>query len=219
MPATNTLPGARTAPAFATVFPNHTPRTPSTPIDMNEILKNKYRNPSMRLQTWDYRRAAAYLITICTLNRLHYFGYIQNGDMIHSEIGIAADTLWMDLPNRVEGITLGAFVVMPNHIHGILHLTGLHDHPQKDTPNTTSSAVASNHMSRISPKSGSVSTIIRAYKGAVTREANRMGLEFGWQTRFHDHIIRDVDAYNRITQYITDNPSNWDKDKFRPNPT
>ena len=69
-------------------------------------------------------------------------------------------------------------------------------------------------MSSISPKLNSVSTIIRSYKSAVTKHAHRLGFEFEWQSRFHDHIIRDSDEYQRIFDYISLNPENWKKDKF-----
>lgn len=69
-------------------------------------------------------------------------------------------------------------------------------------------------MSAISPKSNSVSTIIRSYKSAVTKHANRLGFENGWQTRFYDHIIRNDAEYQRISDYIVNNPKNWGKDKF-----
>lgn len=69
-------------------------------------------------------------------------------------------------------------------------------------------------MSEISPKSGTVSVIIRSYKSAVTKHANRLGLPNGWHTRFYDHIIRSADDYQRISNYIKNNPLNWEKDKF-----
>ncbi|SLM28881.1 conserved hypothetical protein [Desulfamplus magnetovallimortis] len=69
-------------------------------------------------------------------------------------------------------------------------------------------------MSKISPKSNSISTIIRSYKSAVTRHARRMGFEFQWQSRFHDHIIRNDVEYQRIYNYIKNNPANWEEDRF-----
>ena len=69
-------------------------------------------------------------------------------------------------------------------------------------------------MATISPKSGSVSRVIGSYKSAVSKYAHKLGFEFEWQSRFHDHIIRDVMEYNRISNYIIDNPKKWDNDKF-----
>ncbi|MCB9080240.1 MAG: hypothetical protein H6555_00840 [Lewinellaceae bacterium] len=70
-------------------------------------------------------------------------------------------------------------------------------------------------MSRISPKHGELGTIIRSYKSAVTQHANRMKLPFRWQARFHEHIIRDDEEYQRIARYIRNNPANWGKRKNR----
>ena len=83
---------------------------------------NKYRIQSIRLANWDYRSNGAYFITICTKNRIHYFGEIKNGKMQLSNIGIIADILWCEIKYHIPGIQLREFIVMPNHIHGILIL-------------------------------------------------------------------------------------------------
>ena len=69
-------------------------------------------------------------------------------------------------------------------------------------------------MSKISPKAGSISTIIRSYKSVVTKHARRLGFQFRWQARFYDHIIKNDNSYDRITDYIINNPSKWEEDKF-----
>jgi putative transposase len=185
---------------------------------MSEKFQNKYRIESTRLTNWDYRSIGAYFITICTHNREHYFGEIENGKMILSNIGVLANVFWYEIKNHSKNIELGEFVIMPNHIHGILivnnmdlnaealHATPLHATPLQSDKNE--------QMSKISPKSNSISTIIRPYKSAVTKHANRLNFEFKWQTRFHDHIIRDQKSFNNISNYIINNPSNWGIDKF-----
>ena len=87
---------------------------------MQNKFKNKYRISSVRLQTWDYSNNGAYFITICTQNREHFFGTIQNGIMQLSEIGKLAEQFWYEIPNNFPMVELGNFVVMPNHVHGIL---------------------------------------------------------------------------------------------------
>ena len=87
-----------------------------------EKFKNKYRIPSARASFWDYRWAGTYFITICNKGRLHYFGKIVNEKMILSNIGVLADVFWHEIKNHAQNVDLGAFVVMPNHIHGILIL-------------------------------------------------------------------------------------------------
>lgn len=89
---------------------------------MTEKFQNKYRIASARASWWDYGWNGAYFITICTANRSHYFGEIENRKIKMSSIGILADVLWHEIKNHAKNIELGAFVVMPNHIHGILIL-------------------------------------------------------------------------------------------------
>ena len=85
--------------------------------------KNKYRIESARLKNYDYRKNGSYFITICARNRKHFFGEIENNQMNLSKTGIIADILWYEIANRLPNISLGEFVIMPNHIHGILNLT------------------------------------------------------------------------------------------------
>src|SRR5690554_7950352 len=87
-------------------------------------FNNKYRIQSARVPWWDYGNAGAYFITICTKDRAHFFGEIQEAKMIWSPVGAIADVLWHEIPNHTNNVELGAFVVMPNHIHGILILNG-----------------------------------------------------------------------------------------------
>ena len=196
---------------------------------MDDKFKNKFRIASARLKDWDYRWAGAYFITICTKNRTHFFGDIVDDKMILSNVGILANVFWHEIKNHTKNVELGEFVVMPNHIHGILILGNDFDVKSDDTQSivvetlhatslqqqrVSDDSTKNDLMADISPKSNSISTIIRSYKSAVTKHANRLELAFGWQTRFHDHIIRDEQSFNTITQYIRNNPANWEKDKF-----
>jgi len=201
-------------------------------------FKNKYRIPSARHPHWDYRWAGAYFITICTQNRIHYFGEIQNGVMNLSNVGVIADILWHEIPHHAKNVELGAFVVMPNHIHGILILTGNDDDhnvetghalslPPTDTPTDIPTDIPTDKSTEINSiektigqqrfqniGKNSISSIVGSYKSAVTKHAHRLGFEFAWQTRFHDHIIRDEKSFNTISNYIINNPVNWKEDKF-----
>jgi putative transposase len=189
-----------------------------------EKYKNKYRNASARAQWWDYGWNGAYFITICTANRECLFGEIVNGEMKLSHVGVIADILWTEIPYHTSFVELGDFVVMPNHIHGILildkpvgtlHATSLQGATSlQQQQERTSQSPKNEQMSKISPKSNSISTIIRSYKSAVTKHAHRLGFEFAWQPRFHDHIIRNDEEYQRISDYIVNNPANWQGDKF-----
>lgn len=193
--------------------------------------KNKYRNETNRAQWFDYSGNGSYFITICTKNREHYFGEIIQGKMKLSGTGVIAHLMWQEIPNHSKHVELGEFVVMPNHIHGILMLNkpivvpvgalqvgALHaTPPQHATPRQEipqqeelmESSIKNQRMSAISPKSNSVSALIRSYKSAVTKQANQLGLENGWQSRFYDHIIRNDYAFQRISNYIINNPKSW----------
>lgn len=224
-------------------------------------FKNKYRITSARLKFWDYRNNGAYFITICTANREHYFGEIENGIMQLNEIGKLAEKYWMEIPKHFPFVELGNFVIMPNHTHGILimdkPINGLDDdlngglnggldgglddvetlqcnvstaktitkktitaktNANKITINKTiitdNKKIKNEQMAKISPKPGSISTIIRSYKSVVSKNARKIHADFGWQSRFHDHIIRNTTSFNNIQNYITENPLNWGKDKF-----
>ena len=188
---------------------------------MSPKFQNKYRIDSTRLEGWNYAAKGSYFITICTDDRVHYFGEIENEKMIYSPIGSIAYVLWDEIRNHQKNIRLGEFVIMPNHVHGILildgsdmvdvvvdsfHETNLQQQPKPEFVNE--------FMSSISPIPGSVSTIIRSYKSAVTKYCNRLGLEFKWQSRFYDHIIRNETSFNRISNYIRKNTKMWGKVKL-----
>ena len=195
-------------------------------------FQNKYRIPSARAQWWDYAWSGAYFITICTAGRGHFLGEIKNEKMVLSPMGAIADVLWHEIPKHFKTARLGNFVVMPNHVHGILILNpawGQDSGDKVDAANvetghalslqkmlsensTYKKFTGSNRFQNIGKNT--VSSIIGAYKSAVTKHANRLGLEHAWQARFYDNIIRDERAYQYISAYIANNPRNWPEDKF-----
>ncbi|HNS42426.1 MAG TPA: transposase [Taishania sp.] len=194
-------------------------------------FKNKYRIPSARLQNWDYGSNGAYFITICTQNREHFFGEIVDGKMQLNELGQLAEKYWLEIPDHFPFIELGNFVIMPNHTHGILILDSDSD-TGSDTgsncrdainrvstigttaDNTTTGGVTGNKNPMLHQN---ISRIIRWYKGRCSFEMRKIHADFAWQSRFHDHIIRDTPSFKRIQTYIDNNPMNWNKDKFYEN--
>ena len=177
---------------------------------------NKYRIESVRLKNWDYRNNGAYFITINTGNRKHFFGEIINSEMQLSPIGEYAQNFWMEIPKHFSFVELGNFVVMPNHTHGILiinNVKSLHCYDMDKSLHCNDST-GNQYFSDISPKSGSISTIVRSYKSVVSKHARLLNPEFNWQPKFHDHIIRNSESFERIQNYIENNPSNWKEDKF-----
>ena len=198
--------------------------------------KNKYRIPSARAQWWDYRWDAAYFLTVNTRGRRHFFGEVHDGSMILSNVGRIADICWLDIPNHAANIELGEYVVMPNHVHGIIILRGnatpvqtmralsLPESrperqppilpPYQSPPRPDPGGKTPGQMRLKNPGKNSISTIIGAYKSGVSRDARRAGFDLEWQSRFHDHIIRDEAEYERITRYILNNPANWKGDVY-----
>ncbi len=192
---------------------------------MTEKYQNKYRIPSARLQHWDYRWAGAYFITICTKDRLHYFGKIENGKMILNEIGEMVGAEWVRTPEiRLDmNLELGDFVVMPNHFHGIL-IIGENEYNGNGGGNGYGYGNGRDAMHCVStptpttnqfgPQRKNVASIIRGFKSSVTKNARIINPNFAWQPRFYDHIIRDDKSFYTISNYIKNNPQNWEKDKF-----
>lgn len=197
-------------------------------------FQNKYRISSIRAQWWDYGWNGAYFITICTQNREHYFGEIQNNKMILSHLGIIADLLWHQIPKHHKNVELGDFVVMPNHIHGILIIDKQLDNVNVDNMDNveTGHALSLPSIQMLQTSSpvefqkpglkrfqnigkNTISSIVGSYKSAVTKHANRLGYTHQWQKLFYDNIIRDNNQYQRISDYIVSNPENWAKDKFK----
>jgi putative transposase len=188
-------------------------------IRLSIIMKkynNKYRIESVRLKNWDYRNNGAYFITINTGNRKHFFGEIINSEMRLSPIGEYAENFWMEIPNHFPFVELGNFVVMPNHTHGILIINNVKSLQCNDIDKSLqcNDSTGNQYYSDISPKSGSISTIVRSYKSVVSKHARLLNTEFNWQPKFHDHIIRNSESFERIQNYIENNPSNWKEDKF-----
>ena len=199
-------------------------------------FQNKYRTSSIRAQWWDYGWNGAYFITICTHDRQHYFGEIQKDKMVLSQVGIIADILWHQIPIHHKNVELGDFVVMPNHIHGILIIDKQSDSIDIDNVETgriETGHVETGHALSLQsspplpslPKPGSqrfqnigkntISSIVGSYKSALTKHANRLGYPHQWQKLFYDNIIRNNNDYQRISDYIVSNPENWAKDKFK----
>jgi len=200
---------------------------------LDEMPKRNLPNrKSIRLEGWDYRNPGLYFITICTNRRRHHFGEIRDGIMGLSVPGCVAWHFWRQIPNHQSNVILDEFVVMPNHLHGIVGIESKLYHesagtchgipPQKSVGTLHATSVqnedhAQDVMSSISPEAGSLSTIIRSYKSAITRWCNRNGHEyFAWQSRFYDHIIRNKKELQRIRNYIFDNPLRWQIDQEKP---
>jgi REP element-mobilizing transposase RayT len=178
-----------------------------------------------------------YYITICTKNRKCYLGEILDEEMILSEMGQVVYNEWLKTPERRPNMNLelGAFIIMPNHFHGILIIgdNDFNKQTEKPTQNGGRDAMHQNGrdamhqngrdaMHRVStgeccnrfgPQSKNLASIIRGFKSSVTTHARKNDIVFAWQPRFYDHVIRSIDDYNRISNYIINNPANWHTDR------
>ncbi len=176
--------------------------------------RGKFRIDSTRLKGWDYSSAGFYYVTICTKDKRPYFGFIVDGVVQLSDIGEIALNCWMEIPEHFSSVGIDEFVVMPNHVHGIVVIRS-----------DAISRVETPHVASLQPKDGrtqfgplkpgSLSKIIQGYKAAVTRQVRLMGEhDFTWQSRFYDHIIRNDEDLDRIRNYIQDNPIKWELDEY-----
>ncbi len=152
-------------------------------------VEKGFRKNTLRLQGYDYTQAGYYFVTICTRERQCFFGKVAESGVNLNEAGLVIQSIWNDLPRRFPAAALDEYIIMPNHIHGIIILKGesgaVNAAPELGQVIRTFKAVAA-HMIRISSAS-----------------------KFSWQDRYYDHVIREDKDLDRIRQYIVDNPVRW----------
>jgi REP element-mobilizing transposase RayT len=190
----------------------------------------KLHRRSIRLRGYDYTQPGAYFVTIVTRNRECLFGDVVGENMALNEYGRIVHACWKTIPDHFPNVTLDAFVVMPNHVHGIividflgathaiaivgarhaspLQITQRHAFPPPDATSTP-----------CGPKRRSIGAIVGSFKSAVTKRINEMRGTPGvtiWQRNYYEHIIRSEESLNRIREYILRNPSRWDLDRENP---
>ena len=191
---------------------------------MSERFRNKYRIESTRLRNWDYGWNASYFVTICTKDRINFFGDVVDGEMVSNDIGKIANDRWIQIPEHFPFVKLGEHVVMPNHVHGIVIIDKPDDGryvgrnvPNVETPKLgVSTTNTTNRTNAASEKwnPGTLGVMINQYKRAVTIGSRKIHADFAWQSRYHDHIIRNDQSFQKISEYIINNPLNWSDDQF-----
>lgn len=173
---------------------------------------------SIRLKGYDYAQPGAYFVTMATYQRECLFGEIMNGEMQLNVCGHSAETCWRAIPEHFPNVELGAYVIMPNHLHGILVIND-----KNDRGGTIYRAPTGEQFGK--PVSGSLPTIIRTFKAAVTRDLGRkFDMHNIWQRNYgacpersrREHIIRNEKEWDRIRRYIEANPSRWAEDNEYP---
>jgi len=173
------------------------------------LFRNKYRVESIRRPDWDYSSPGLYFVTICTCEMKMFFGVVVNSEMKLSTIGKCAEEQWKAIPSHFTNVALDEFVVMPNHLHGIIKISGAWQ-PKLGKND------GNRKLSDVSPRSGSLSHIIRCYKGGVTYWCKERGFVFAWKAGFHDRVALGQKSLKAFRQYIRENPANWEKDKDNP---
>lgn len=153
----------------------------------------------IRLRYYDYRQTGVYFVTICTDRQRPTFGSIRDGDISLSPLGKLVVTRWVAIPVHARAVSLDLFVVMPNHIHGLLVVDGPGIHNEsKRRPGEL--------------RGGSLGAVVGGFKASVTRlgrDQRIVGTEPVWQRGFWEHIVRDPEGLARIRRYIAENPSRW----------
>ncbi len=183
--------------------------------NFNPLIHNR---KSIRIKNHDYASKGLYFLTIMTRNRMSFFGEIQflenkSAEMILSEAGQVVNRCWLDIPNHYPKVILHEFIIMPNHIHGIIEITEVISNPEYDKDIASISGIRKNEFQQIIPKS--IGSIVRGFKIGVTKwfRENTTYSDI-WQSNYHERIIRDYDGYLKAIQYTKDNPKNWQEDVF-----
>ena len=171
---------------------------------------------SMRLRDFDYSQVGAYFVTICTKNRQCIFGKIDQGMMQLNASGRVASAQWQQLSNRFKDLELGEWVIMPNHIHGILVITGRGEASLEKRSTSPDSIIKD--ASPLRPNGtvpGSLGAIIQNFKSITSRKISAQVRNVKgsvWQRNYYEHVIRNDRELRAISEYIYSNPQNWEKD-------
>jgi len=190
---------------------------------------NKHHRKSIRLKGYDYAKEGLYFITVCCQDRICLFGEVKDGKMMLNDAGKVAEECWLAIPNHFPNVVLHEHVVMPNHIHGVIEIA------EDKRLSSTNAVVRAKNISppsfedevqNLSSKSllggaknlsplRTVGSIVRGFKIGVTKWMRQNTKIYDvWHRNYYEHIIRNEQAYNNISNYIINNPTNWEKDKF-----
>ena len=183
---------------------------------------------SPRAQWHDYN-GAEYFVTICTKDRVHYFGSVHNGQTQLTPVGECLKREIENTENLRHGVaSIPLYVIMPNHVHLIVSLhnrmapcrDALNASPLNassiisDTRGNSDSDARGASLQKFGLQSGNLGAVIRGIKSAVTHFARENQIPFSWQPRYHDRIVRNRNEMNRIALYIEQNPTKWEMDCF-----
>ena len=187
---------------------------------------DKHDRQSIRLPGWDYRTPAAYFITVCTHEQRCILGTVTRGRMYLNACGRIVAEEWKRSPSIREEIEIDAFIVMPNHMHGIV-IIAPPNAPRPITPERYTVRVGTHGRASLRRsktgqpvrKARSLGAFIAGFKSAATRRINRHRGTPGepvWQGRFYERIIRDEREWHAVRRYIRQNPARWHRDRHHP---
>lgn len=192
---------------------------------MNQYNPDIHCRRSIRLKGYDYAQAGLYFITICVQNRECLFGNIDVGanpcgcpEMMLNGAGKMIETEWLNLKNRFPNIESHEFITMPNHFHGILQIV---EATVVVVPNDVVTCIKVQPQG-FAPTIKTIGDMMKAFKSITTVEYIRGVKNMGWQPfdgklwqrNYYDHIIRDEQSHENISNYIINNPAKWAEDKF-----
>ena len=170
----------------------------------------RHRRRSIRMPAYDYAQAGAYFVTMVAHQRQSLFGEIVDGRVVTNGYGEAVEHEWLRSSEIRPGVQLDAFVVMPNHVHGIVIIG--------DRVGAHSCAPLPKALLHRPPRS--LGSLVAGFKSAATKRINEIrgapGLPV-WQRNYYEHVIRDEEELNAVRQYIVDNPARWEEDCENPN--
>lgn len=177
---------------------------------------------SIRLKGYDYSQAGAYFVTICARDRACLFGEAIDGQVFLNLAGRIVEQCWLEIPDHYPHVELDAYIVMPDHVHGIIVVTNLARNvgANKHSPTRSAPSAGANDHSPVSMEragfrspSKTIGSVVRGFKIGVTKwlRQNTDVVEV-WQRGYYEHIIRDEESLDRIRLYIADNPANWETD-------
>jgi REP element-mobilizing transposase RayT len=174
----------------------------------------KYRK-AIRLKGYNYSQEGFYFVTIVVKDRKSLFGEIKDERINLSNVGIIAKKFWEEIPKHFTNVALDEYVVMPNHIHGIIIIANNNKNAQ--CRGVQLNAPTKGYFSHISPRGNTLSVIIRTYKGAVTRWCKNNNIRyFKWQRNYYEHIVRNEKELNKIREYLHNNSLQWELDRENP---
>ena len=199
------------------ICPYHPNNNPDTMTDN----PTSHRRKSIRSQGCDYSQAGLYFITVCTHNRVPLFGEIVDGVMALNTAGQIVEKCWCAIPEHFPQVTVDEFVVMPNHVHGIITIgennVGANDVRANNVRANDYLPQPSNEIPRSLQHgtSRTIGSMVRGFKIGVTRwfRANT-DIHKVWQRNYYEHIIRNEDSYLKIADYIQTNPQRWEIDTY-----